>query len=103
MQAAMAMGANMYTEPILEPVKVAQVLVSSANRMMTRRGATLVPRAVAMASPIMAVKPELARASATPMTPAIIRITGANMFSRNSLKSTTFMKSRAMADRPGIT
>ena len=42
--AAMAMGTKMYTEPMVEPVKVAQVLVRSENSSMIIMGDTLVLR-----------------------------------------------------------
>ena len=57
----------------------------------------------ATASPIIAVKPVFASASATPITPAIIRITGAPMLSLTSLKLSTFIIKTNAAASPGIT
>ncbi|GDU96645.1 hypothetical protein ExPUPEC79_03120 [Escherichia coli] len=71
------MGAKIYTDPIFEPVKVAQVLVSKAKATINTNGETPEPSTPATASPTIAVKPVPASASATPITPAIIKMTGA--------------------------
>ena len=102
MQVATAIGQKMNAEPMLEPVKVAQVEVSSENTKTIRNG-DQPPATPATASPIMALRPESARALATGMTPAIIRMTGAKMLSRNSFQLTTPMSMRAKAHRPGTT
>ena len=57
------MGAKIYTDPIFEPVKVAQVLVSKAKATINTNGETPEPSTPATASPTIAVKPVPASAS----------------------------------------
>ena len=101
-QAEMAMGANTNREPKLAPVNVALRLVSSVNTNTMTNGLTLVPKAPATASPTMAVKPEFARAPATPMTPAIIRISGEAILLRTSLKLRMPKTNSTAAMTPGM-
>ena len=101
-QAEMAMGANTNREPKLAPVTVSLRLVSSVNTNTMTNGLTLVPKAPATASPTMAVKPEFAKAPATPMTPAIIRISGEAILLRTSLKLRMPKTNSTAAMTPGM-
>ena len=85
----MAMGAKTYTVPMVEPVRVASRLVRMQKAKINTKGLTLVPSILATVSPTRLVRPVLPRASAMPMTPADIRMMGALMELRISLKSMT--------------
>ena len=96
------MGPKTKTEPMLAPVRVAQALVRKAKASTRTKGLTEEPRVVATASPTMAVKPVLAREAATPMTPAIIRISGEAILLRTSLKLRMPKTNSTAAMTPGM-
>ena len=59
MQVAIAIGANTYTVPIVDPVRVASTLVSIQKTKISTKGLTLVPSILATVLPTKAVKPVL--------------------------------------------
>ena len=85
---------------MVEPVRVARTLVRMQKTKIRTKGLTLSPSIPATVSPTRLVRPVPPRASAMPMTPADIRMMGALMALRISLKSMMPKISRAATARP---
>ena len=80
------MGANTSTVPMVEPVMVASTLVRIQNTKIRMKGLMLLPSIPATVSPTRLVSPVTPRASATPITPADMRMMGAPRLLQISLK-----------------